>query len=69
MFYETYRIMRKQAIYLDQKAREMIDNFKAKDMNHEEIIAAIELLANDKNGTDLHKDIVNRALAILKRQG
>lgn len=67
MFYENDRIVRKQQRFLNQKATEMIDNFKKQGLNNDEIIAALELLLADKDSSELHQDTVKRALAILKK--
>ena len=67
MFYENDRIVRKQMRFIDTKAREMLDNFRSKDMSDEEIIGALELLEADENSSSFHRDIVKRALTILKR--
>lgn len=68
MFYENERIVRKQIRYINSKAKEMIDNFRSKGMNDEEIVAALELLLGDKEGSELHRDTVKRALTILKKK-
>lgn len=67
MFYENDRIVRKQQRFLNQKANEMIDNFRKQKLSDEEIIAALELLLADKNSSELHRDTVEKALAILKK--
>jgi len=66
MFYENERIIRKQMKFINQKATEMIDNFKSKDLNPDEITAALELLLEDPKGSETHSEIVNRAIVILK---
>lgn len=67
MFYENDRIVRKQQRFLNHKATEMIDNFKKQELNNDEIIAALELLLGDKDSSELYRDTVERALAILKK--
>ena len=66
MFYENERIIRKQMKFINQKATEMIDNFKSKDLNPDEITAALELLLEDPKGSETHREIVNRTIVILK---
>lgn len=67
MFYESERIVRKQFIFINAKATEMVDKFKSRGLSSDETIAALELLLEDKSATETHIDIVNRAIAVLKR--
>ena len=69
MFYESERIVRKQRRFLSIRAKEMIDNFKSRGLKDGEIKAALELLLEDKEGSEWHKDTVKVALAILPKQG
>lgn len=68
MFYEDQRIVRKQARFIRSKALEMIDNFKSKKLDDVEIIAALELLLQDKDNNELHQDIVKKAISILNKE-
>ena len=69
MFYENDRIVRKQRRYLNDKANEMLSNFRSKKLKSSEIIAALELLLDETGNTETHVDIVNRAINIMKNSG
>lgn len=69
MFYENDRIVRKQQRYINVKACDMLANFRSKNMEQEEIKAALEVLLTDNEATEIYIDIVKRALAILNKQG
>lgn len=66
MFYENDRIVRKQRRYVNSKACDMIDDFEKKDLESDEIIAALELLSENKENSEFDVDVINRALIILK---
>lgn len=66
MFYESERIVRKQRLFINQKANEMLSKFKAQKLDPAEISAALELLLEDPEGSETHVEIVERALIVLK---
>lgn len=66
MFYENYRIVRKQALYLRNKADEMIRSFRFQGLQDEEIVATLELLLAEEDNEN-QVDIVKTALTILNK--
>jgi len=65
MFYENYRILRKQNFFISKKARSLIESFKSKNMSNEEIMAALEIVLESSSSSEWDTDIVKRAIVML----
>lgn len=64
MFYESERIIRKQAKVVNTKAYEIIHDLEAKGLSNQEIISCVSLLLKEDN-SEFQRDILEHALKTL----
>ena len=64
MFYETHRMMRKQAKYEKTKAYEIIESLRSSELSDDEVLASLDILLNGDN-TETFKSVLLLAKRIL----
>ena len=65
MFYETERVIRKQAMYMGRKAGDVVRSFDNKEMTTDEVIACIDIMLSEDNNTETRVDVLNLARKIV----
>ena len=66
MFNETQRQVRKQQSYEKSRVYDLINGFKAKNLNYQEILLHINIMTASANNTETQQEVLSKAKQLIE---